>query len=294
MQYRIVPREGRDLLGEGPLWSPSRNALFWVDILAPALRRLDLANGAVTSWPMPERIGWAIERHGRDDLIIGLKSGFAALSLDPFAITPIGDPEPDRPGNRLNDAKVDPHGRIWAGSKHDDDAEASGALYRLDPDLSWQRVDDGYGVANGPALSPDGRTLYHTDSAIRTVYAFDLAADGTLSDKRVLLRFEEEWGQPDGMTVDADGGLWIAHWGGGRISRFFSDGSLDRSIALPARNITSIAFGGHDLDRMFVTSSAEGQSEPCAGALFEIVAGARGAVHNRFGSDLHPGDLLCP
>jgi D-xylonolactonase len=274
--YRVVRRDGRDKLGEGPLWSPSRQALFWVDILAPALRRLDLRTGEIASWDMPEPIGWAIERDGRDDLVIGLKSGFALLTLEPFAISRIGDPEPDRPDNRLNDAKADRQGRIWAGSKDDLDVARSGALYRLDPDLSWSRHDDGYQVANGPTFSADAQTLYHTDSGDRTVYAFDLAEDGALANKRIFLRFEDAWGYPDGMTIDAEGGLWIAHWGGGRIS-------LDRSIALPASNITSITFAGDDLDRMFVTSAAFGcEDEPHAGALFEVSAGVTGLPTGRF------------
>ncbi|AGH49662.1 MULTISPECIES: SMP-30/gluconolactonase/LRE family protein [Sphingomonas] len=275
--FRIVERSGRDMLGEGPCWSPVRDALFWVDIVGHRLHRLALGSGAVKSWDFDEPIGWAIERADRDDLVIGLKSGFAGLSLDPFAIDPIGSPEPDRPHNRLNDAKVDPQGRIWAGSKDDRDEEASGALYCLDADLGWTRLDDGYQVANGPAFSPDGRTLYHTDSGLRTVYAFDLASDGSLSNKRVFLRFKKEWGYPDGMTADAAGGLWIAHWGGGRISRFLPDGELDRSIRLPATNITSCAFAGERLDRLFVTSAAMGaEDEPLAGALFEVDTGMCG------------------
>jgi len=282
-QYRIVAREGRDVLGEGPSWSAARNSLFWVDIMAPALRSLDLETGAVRSWTMPERIGWAIERQGRDDLIVGLKSGFAALGLDPFTLDPIGDPEPDRPHNRLNDAKVDAQGRIWAGTKDDRDEQPTGALYRLDPDLTWSRQDDGYTVTNGPAFDPGGHILYHTDSGRRTVHAFDLAADGSLSAKRVFLRFEEEWGYPDGMTTDAEGGLWIAHWGGGRISRFHSDGHFDRQIMLPATNITSIAFAGQGLDRMFVTSAALDSAQgPHDGALFEVFAGAVGLPSPRF------------
>lgn len=281
--YRVIHRDGRDTLGEGPLWSPGRQALFWVDILSPALRKLDLRSREIGSWDMPEPIGWAIERDGREDLVVGLKSGFAFLTLEPFTLSPIGDPEPDRPDNRLNDAKADRQGRIWAGSKDDRDVERSGALYRLDPDLTWSRRDDGYGVANGPAFSVDGRILYHTDSGARTVYAFDLAEGGAITNKRVFLRFEEDWGYPDGMTVDAQDGLWIAHWGGGRISRFHPDASLDRSIALPASNITSIAFAGENLDRMFVTSAALGcEDEAHAGALFEVMAGVKGLPAGRF------------
>lgn len=284
-KYRIVARAERDTLGKGPLWSPSRGGLLWVDILGQGLRFLDLESGAIRRWAMPERIGWVIERRGSESLIAGLKSGFHDLDLegDSFSLRHFGSPEADRPDNRLNDAKADAHGRIWAGSKDDSDQAASGALYRLDPDRRWSRQDDGYGVSNGPAFSPDGAVLYHTDSAARTVHAFDLAADGTLSNKRPFIRFAEEWGYPDGMTTDAQGGLWIAHWDGGRISRFHPDGTLDRWIALPARNITSIAFAGPGLDRMFVTSAAQGdEGNEHAGVLFEVFAGATGLPAGQF------------
>ena len=138
---------------------------------------------------------------------------------------------------------------------------------------SVSTVAYGYGVANGPTFSPDGSILYHTDSARRVVYAFDLSADGQLTGKREFIRFENEWGYPDGMTTDREGGIWIAHWDGGRVSRFRPDGTLERSIHLPASNITSCAFAGVHLDRLFVTSASlyrEGEAE--AGALFEVHA----------------------
>jgi sugar lactone lactonase YvrE len=281
--YHVIDRPTRDLLGEGPAYSVRRGALFWVDILAPALRSLDLGSGEVTTWDMPEKIGWAVECAGDDGFIVGLQSGFARLDLETLAIGHIGDPEPDRPHNRLNDAKVDRAGHIWAGTMDDRELSASGALYRLGPDLHWTRHDVGYKITNGPTFSPDGATIYHTDSLDRTVFAFDLAPEGQLANKRVFLRFEESWGYPDGMCTDAAGGVWIAHWGGGRISRFSPDGQLDRSIALPASQITSCAFAGADLERMFVTSAAVGmEAEPLAGALFEVESGTRGIAPTLF------------
>jgi len=281
--YRVIDRATRDLLGEGPAWSLRRDALFWVDILAPALRRLDLDSGVVSTWAMPEKIGWAIECADDHRFMIGLKSGVARLDIDTMHIDRIGHPEPDRPGNRLNDAKVDPAGRIWAGTMDDREIAASGALYCLDSRMVWTRHDDGYRVTNGPTFSPDGTTVYHTDSLARTVFAFDLTEDGALLDKRVFLRFDDSWGYPDGMCTDADGGVWIAHWGGSRVSRFSPDGRLDRSIALPAAQITSCAFAGAGLDRMFVTSAAVGlEGDPLAGALFEVESGARGIAPTLF------------
>lgn len=276
--YRIVDRGAvRDTLGEGLLWSPRENALYWTDILAPALNRLSFADGTIARWPMPEPIGWVIERRAAPGFIAGFQSGFAELTLDPVTIVPILDPEPDLPDNRLNDAKADAEGRIWAGSMPFGADRPSGSLYRLDADRTVHRMDTGYSVANGPAFSADGRWLYHTDTGLRRVYRFPRGKDGALGDRETFIEFAREWGRPDGMTVDAEGGIWIAHWGGGRISRFTPDGALDRSIALPATQITNICFAGAELDRMFVTSAAKGLSdEPAAGTLFEVNAGASG------------------
>ncbi|MCJ2067073.1 SMP-30/gluconolactonase/LRE family protein [Methylobacterium sp. J-088] len=285
---RIVARSGsqigRDRLGEGPIWVPERGTLFWVDIEAPALNWLDLARGETGRRPFPEPLGWIIPRAGRRDFVVGLKSGFATYDFEADRIVPVGDPEPDYPDNRLNDAKVDFAGRIWAGSMHQAETAISGSLHRLDPDLTWQRMDGEYGVANGPTFSLDGRIIYHSDSAARTVYAFDLTADGTLSGKRPFLRFPDDWGWPDGMTTDAEGCLWIAHWGGSRISRVDPDGRLIRTVALPAPNITSCAFAGDGLDRLFVTSASRGaEGVPEAGALFELDVGVVGLPPRAFG-----------
>lgn len=281
---RIIARPRRDQLGEGPLWSSRENALFWVDIHGRQVHRLSLADDAVTSWDMPEMIGWVIERESAPGFIAGFASGFAELHLEPLNIAAIADPEPHRPGNRLNDAKADSHGRIWAGSMPIDADRPDGALYRLDPDGRVAQMDAGYTIANGPALSPDEAFLYHTDSCARRIYRFRLHPDGTISDRIVFISFEPDWGVPDGMCVDRDGGLWVAHWGAGCISRFNADAMLDRRIHLPASQVTSCAFAGPDLDRLFVTSASQGmEHEPHAGALFEVETGMRGLVPYRFG-----------
>lgn len=278
---RVVEREGRDTLGEGLFWSERQNALYWTDILAPALNRLCLETGEVQRWPMPEMMGWVIEREG-GGLIAGLRSGFAELALDPVEVRPIADPEPNEPANRMNDAKADPWGNIWAGTMPVAIDRPSGGLYRLSADRQVEQFDSGYTVANGPAISPDGRWLYHTDSPARTIYRFALSAEA-VRDRTEFLRFEEGWGVPDGMTCDAEGGLWVAHWGGARVSRFTADGRLDRAIELPASQITNVCFGGAALDRMFVTSAADGcEGEPLAGALFEVDPGCRGLPPHRF------------
>lgn len=275
--FRIVERAGHDRLGEGPTWIAASGQLFWVDIVSHRLWSLTLESGTIRHWDFGEPIGWVVERAGRTDMLAGLKSGICSVSLDPFAVLPLVDPEPDRPHNRLNDAKVDAQGRLWLGSKDDRDLDASGALYRYDPAGTPVRVDDGYRVTNGPTFSPDGRHLYHTDSGLGCVYRFDVDAGGHLSDRQPWLQFPTGWGFPDGMTTDAEGHVWIAHWGGGRISRFDPEARLVRSIALPATNITSCAFAGPALDRLFVTSAAlDTDGAPAQGALFEIDPGVTG------------------
>jgi sugar lactone lactonase YvrE len=280
--YKVVCNI-RCQLGEGPLWSQRDHALYWVDILAPSLHRYSLHDGELSSWPMPEKIGWVVERRNEPGFIAGLQSGFAELTLEPFGCRLIADPEPQYPDNRMNDAKVDHLGRIWAGTMDCDIRAATGSLYCLDRSFGVTRHDSGYRVTNGPAFSPACDALYHSDTGRGIVYRFELTPAGDIRDREPFIRFPEEWGFPDGMTVDAEGGLWIAHWGGGRVSRFTPDGKLDRDVRLPASQITSCTFAGKNLDRMFVTSAAvDKPDESLAGCLFEIDPCARGLPPNLF------------
>lgn len=284
---RPIPRDTRDILGEGLLWSARENALFWTDILGRKLWRMSLADEHIRHWDMPEAIGWIIER-AAGGFVVGLTSGFYRLDLDPFRLELIGNPQPERPGNRLNDAKADAWGRIWAGSMPFLEQPAtnwppSGALYRLDADGAMSRHDDGITIANGPAFSPDGTVLYHTDSRIGQVWKFVMQADGTLGPREPHLRFDGTTGSPDGMTCDREGGLWIAFYAGAKVARFHPDGSLDREIALPTPQITNVCFAGADLSRMFVTSAGDGRlDDPLAGALFEVDAGTAGLLPHQY------------
>ncbi len=269
------------ILGEGPLWVPSQEALYWVDVKKPAVHRIIPANGALETWPMPEQIGCIVLRR-KGGFVAGFESGLSFLDLDLGRIESFANPEPDRPENRFNDGKCDARGRFWAGTMDDSETAATGCLYRVDPDLSWHRMDTGYVVSNGPAFSPDGKTIYHTNSLDRTIYAFDLSHDGSIGRKREFLRFGQGDGYPDGMTTDAGGFLWVAHWGGWRVTRFTPDGAVDRIVELPVAQVTCCTFGGPDLQTLYITSASIGLSpkekrnQPLAGGLFKADVGITG------------------
>ncbi len=283
-QWRIATHQ-RDELGEGPVWIAREGALYWVDVLGQAVNRLVLSSHALSRWSLAEPVGFVLPCCDNTSLIAGLKSGIHRLRLEPLATELLCAPEPDMPENRLNDGKVDAMGRVWAGTMPMSADRADGALYRIDSDHSCHRMDSGYHVTNGPAFSPAQDLLYHTDSPARTIYrfAFDVAT-GTLGERETFIQFsDDDWGVPDGMTIDREGFLWVAHWDGGRVSRFDPDGIQDRMIKLPASRITSCAFGGENWDRLFVTSARmDRHDEPLAGALFELATDCRGLPPGQF------------
>lgn len=269
-------------LGEGLHWDGRRQCLWMVDIHGKRLIRWSGQGASWDEWCMPERIGWVIPCASGDSLLAGLQSGFARLcaSGSGWQVEWVRRVFEQRPGLRLNDAKADASGAIWAGSlNNDDESRNDGQLFRLAIDGGIDVHDDGYAVANGPAIRPDGRLMLHTDSARRTIFAFDLDVDGgTVARKRVWKTFTQAEGYPDGMTFDAEGCVWVAHWGAARVSRFSATGQLMRQVQLPASQVTNVAFGGDRLDRLFVSTASIGlepqrlATEPLAGALFEIDA----------------------
>jgi sugar lactone lactonase YvrE len=273
--------------GEGPLWSRRDQAVYWVDIKGSLLHRYGL-DGDEQRWAMPDYICWVRERHDKPGLVIGLRKSIAELTLSPFRIVERAAVEPHEADNRLNDARADAKGRIWFGSMDNGERRASGALYRLDPDFTYHEIDRGYVCANGPTFSPDGRRLYHTDSAARAIYQFDVGDDGSLTNKRLFASFTKAEGTPDGMTTDSEGCLWVCLWQGWGIIRLKPDGSKDRIISLPVSQVTSCTFAGDKLDRLFVTSARIGlseaqlQKEPHAGGLFELDPGVSGLPTHQF------------
>lgn len=280
-QVAIVERDRVDQLGEGPLWSARDNALYWVDILGRRINRLSLADRSVESFEQPDYAAWIIEREG-GGFVAGIGLDIVRLELPGNRRETIGSVDKGIAGNRLNDAKADREGRIWAGTMPASCDRPSGALYRIDADGLIVHADGPYTIANGPAIDPAGHFLLHTDTALATIFRFDVHDDGTLGPRVPFIAFERDWGSPDGMTFDAEGGLWVACWGAGCVTRFTLDGVRERSIALPASQITSCAFAGEGLDRMFVTSAAKGVAEELGGALFEIDPGCIGRTPEKY------------
>lgn len=289
------------ILGESPVWSVAEQALYWLDIKAPALHRHDPAGRPDELWTLPEETGSIVLARG-GGLIAAGRGGFARLVREEGAtarLDPIADPEPDRPVNRLNDGRADRQGRFWAGSMHDPEGPPShyferepvGALWRLDPDGRAHRMLAGILVSNSLCFSPDGRVMYFADSPTRTIRAFDLdPATGAIANERVFAKVPEGEGRgtPDGSIVDAEGYLWNAEFRGARLVRYAPDGTVDRMIALPVSRPTCPMFGGPDLRTLYLTSAAimltpeQRAAEPLAGALFALDVGVAGLPEAEF------------
>ena len=277
------------LLGEGPLWVEAENAVYWVDIFKNQVHRYMLADGAKTSWTFPFEVTSLSPRTG-GGFVGTIKAGYAAINFDTLSAEPIQLPEAGVDNNRFNDGKVDNSGRYWAGTMDIGQTGASGALYRLDADLTATKADDDYVICNGPTFNIDNSVIYHTDSIKQTIYALDMDAAGNLSNKRVFVEItDEDEGVPDGMTTDSEDCIWVAHFGGARLTRFSPAGEVLQVVPLPAPNITSCAFAGTDLDTLYITSASAAMDDdalkqyPLAGSLFAFKPGVKGLATPLFG-----------
>ncbi len=263
-------------LGEGLCWSPRQRAIWWVDILGQRLLRLTPGTGERREWTLPEPVGTVAERERAPGLVVALRHRIALFDPADGTLRTLHDIEPDQPGNRFNDGKCDPQGRLWVGSMDLACRAPTGSLYRVTNDAVACAWRHNFPVNNGPAWSPDGRTMWMNDTARNVVFRADFdPAAGSLSHAAPWLRFAEGDGYPDGMTTDRDGRLWIAHWAGGCVTCHAPDDGRELArLPLPTSNITNVAFGGDDLRTLYITSAAteltpgQREREPLAGALF--------------------------
>jgi D-xylonolactonase len=279
-------------LGEGCCWSARSQSLWWVDILEQRLYRFSPADGARAHWSFDEEISAVAERAGGPGLIVTLRRGFALFDPDTPGATPryLHRPDAEPPGNRFNDGKCDGSGRFWGGTMDFACEAPTGALYCYDAGGTCTRHAIGFAVTNGPTWSRDGRTMYFNDTVRGRVHAFDVdPATGALSASREWLRLAPGDGLPDGMTTDAAGRVWIAHWGSGCVSCHDPVSAVELGrIELPTAHITSCAFGGADLRTLYITSARSGlaaeqlAAQALAGGVFAVELSEPGLPANLF------------
>jgi len=265
------------LLGEGPLWDAANNCIYWVDIISGNLHRYSIADEVHETFNVGAMLG-AIALRKSGGLVAAMQNGFAFVDFDKRQVLHITDPEANLPGNRFNDGKCDPAGRLWAGTMPLNETDSVGNVYMLDKDLSVMHKIAGVTISNGMAWTADNKTLYYIDTPTRYIVAYDYdTTTGGISNKRVVIDVHGERGYPDGMTIDKNGMLWIAFFGGWQVAQFNPQtGERLQSIALPTANITCPTFGGPDLSDLYVTSAykeltaEERAAQPYAGCLFVI------------------------
>ncbi len=275
------------LLGEGPRWDHERQQLLWVDILGRQLHRGTLAaDGSlerVVTIVLDRHVGAAAPALS-GGYVLAAGPGFLFVEADGTA-RELAQPEAGRIDVRMNDGACDPQGRFWAGTMAYDESPGAGSLYRLELDGSCTTVLTGLTIANGIGWSPDGLTMYLNDSGTGRVEAFRFdARSGEIDERRTLVQGDRPGVVPDGLTVDAEGGIWVAWWGGGAVKRYAPDGSLRATVPVPVERPTSCAFGGADLATLFITSASAGLDDdaralqPDAGRVFSVSGlGVRGS-----------------
>jgi sugar lactone lactonase YvrE len=280
------------ILGEGPSWDAKHEILYWIDIRGGAIFSHKLGNPNDQVVAKAERVSSVVPR-AKGGLALTLPHGFFTLAPNSTKFEPLSEPiEADKLTNRFNDGKCDPAGRYWAGTMDDSERTASGSLYCIDQDRKLRKLVTQVRVSNGLGWSPDNRKMYYIDSPTKKVSSFDYSlTTGEVSNRSTIVDFavSNQPGVPDGMTVDAEGMLWIAHWGGSRVTRWNPEsGKLLDTMPVPAGETTSLCFAGKNLDELYITSARDGlddkalATQPLAGSLFVVKPGVRGLPTNSY------------
>ncbi|MFJ2704200.1 SMP-30/gluconolactonase/LRE family protein [Streptomyces sp. NPDC087428] len=266
-------------LGEGPTWDPATGRLIWVDILSARIHTYDPATGRRTVMATEQHVGAAKPRAG-GGLVVNLRDGIGLYDADGAFRWLVHDAEP---GRRGNDAAVAPDGSLWAGTMRYDDGEAGGSLTRVAPDGTATRVLPLVACSNGTGWSPDGRLMYYVDTPTRRIDVFDVDGEQILN-RRPFATVEEGAGFPDGLTVDAEGAVWVALWDGAALRRYTADGALERTVELPVRRPTSCAFGGRELRDLYISTARAGLDapHPLSGSLLVLPDAGQGVPGTAF------------
>jgi sugar lactone lactonase YvrE len=260
-------------LGESVLWHQATQRLIWIDLLEPAIFIHRLGEQTLRrALPLEAPLGALAATDDPDIMMITHRQGIVTYRMSDGAIRPFANPEGKRDAIVYNDGKVDRFGRFWAGTSHIDEKDPRGALWCVLPNGQAILGDAGFAIANGPAFSTDGERLYFNDTLGRKTLRYEISADDAYPRNRTLLvEYDSDEGYPDGMTVDAEGCLWVAHWEGGRITRLSADGERLQNFYLPVGNVTSMCFGGEQYERLFITTAVDSRKrEPEAGHLFVL------------------------
>jgi sugar lactone lactonase YvrE len=269
----VVPH--RCLVGEGPVWDPKRKAICWLDIIDGDIHECIPGEGKFRSIRVNQMIGsFAVCKNGGS--IAGLKHGVGFIDRETGKTDIFADPESDLPENRFNEGKCDPAGRFWVGTMAHSFATGVGSLYRVDNDKTITKQIPGVTISNGIAWSADHKTMYYIDTLTTQVVAFNYdKASGAINDKRIVIQIPEGEGRPDGMTIDNEGMLWVAHWDGWRVTRWDpATGEKLLTIHIPAAKVSSCTFGGENFEDLYITTARVGLTEdqikdqPLAGSLF--------------------------
>lgn len=273
-------------LGEGPVWNVEEQTLYWVDIEGQAYHRYTPASGAHQRIEVGVMLG-VLRFRAAGGLVMATSNGIQFWDSADQQLTPLANPEKDKPNARFNDGAIDPQGRFWAGTMAP--GAPSSSLYRLDADHTVHRMDTGIGTSNGIAWSLDGKTLFFTDSPLKVIYAYDYdPLTGNIANRRPFIHTPTEPGFPDGLIVDSEGFLWSARWGGWKINRYDPNGKKEREIVIPAEFPTSCAFGGPDLTDLYITSAwtelgrDHHKIQPFSGDIFLLHTNIHGRVEPKF------------